>query len=61
MGLPEEIEDAFGEAVAQGGVRLLATDRDDVVWVAGLAATDGTLSTRSASARAIPLFIHLGD
>ena len=46
MGLREEIEDAFGDAVAQGGVRLLAIDGDDKVWVAGLAATDGTLEVR---------------
>ena len=46
MGLREEIEAAFGEAAAQGGVRVLAIDGDEEVWVGGLAATDGTLEVR---------------
>ena len=46
MGLREEIEAAFGEAAAEGGVRVLAIDGDDEVWVAGLGATDGTLEVR---------------
>jgi hypothetical protein len=46
MGLREAIEAAFGEAAAEGGVRVLAVDGDDKVWVAGLAATDGTLEVR---------------
>jgi hypothetical protein len=46
MGLREEIEAAFGEAAAEGGVRLLSIDGDDEVWVAGLGATDGTLEVR---------------
>jgi hypothetical protein len=46
MGLREEIEAAFGEAASEGGVRVLAIDGDDEVWVAGLGATDGTLEVR---------------
>jgi hypothetical protein len=46
MGLREEIEAAFGEAAAEGGVRVLAVDGDEKVWVGGLAATDGTLEVR---------------
>jgi hypothetical protein len=46
VGLREEIEAAFGEAAAQGGVRVLAIDGDEEVWVGGLAATDGTLEVR---------------
>ena len=41
MGLREEIEAAFGEAAAEGGMRQLAIDGDDDVWVAALGATDG--------------------
>jgi hypothetical protein len=43
VGLREDIEAAFGEAAAEGGVRLLAVDGDDEVWVAGLGATDEPL------------------
>src|SRR4051794_25002510 len=46
MGLREEIEAAFDEAAAEGGVRLLSIDGDEKVWVAGLVATDGTLEVR---------------
>src|SRR3954469_13715897 len=46
MGLREQIEAAFGEAAAEGGVRVLAIDGDEKVWVGGLAATDGTLEVR---------------
>src|SRR4051812_20551620 len=46
MGLREEIEAAFGEAAAEDGVRVLAVDGDEKVWVGGLAATDGTLEVR---------------
>jgi hypothetical protein len=46
MGLREEIEAAFGDAAAEGGVRILAIDGDEKVWVGGLAATDGTLEVR---------------
>ena len=46
MGLREEIEAALGEAAADGGVRQLAIDGDEKVWVAGLVATDGTLEVR---------------
>ena len=43
MGLREEIEAAFSEAAAEGGVRALSIDGDDKVWVAGLGASDGSL------------------
>jgi hypothetical protein len=46
MGLREEIEAAFGEAAAEGGVRTLSIDGDEEVWVAGVTATDGTLEVR---------------
>ena len=46
MGLREQIEAAFSEAAAEGGVRVLSIDGDDEVWVAGLGATDGTLEVR---------------
>jgi hypothetical protein len=46
MGLREEIEAAFAEAAAEGGVRQLSVDGDEEVWVAGVAATDGTLEVR---------------
>jgi hypothetical protein len=46
MGLREEIEAAFAEAAANGGVRQLSIDGDEEVWVAGVAATDGTLEVR---------------
>ena len=46
MGLREEIEAALAEAAAEGGVRQLAVDGDQEVWVAGVAATDGTLEVR---------------
>jgi hypothetical protein len=46
MGLREEIEAAFGEVAAEGGVRVLSIDGDEKVWVAGLVATDGTLEVR---------------
>jgi hypothetical protein len=46
MGLREEIEAALGEAAADGGVRQLAIDGDEEVWVAGVGATDGTLEVR---------------
>lgn len=46
MGLREVIEAAFGEAAAEGGVRVLSVDGDDDVWVAGLAGIDGSLEVR---------------
>jgi hypothetical protein len=46
MGLREEIDAAFVEAAADRGVRVLAIDGDEEVWVAGVAATDGTLEVR---------------
>ena len=46
MGLREQIEAAFSEAAAEGGVRALSIDGDDKVWVAGLGATDGSLEVR---------------
>jgi hypothetical protein len=46
MGLREEIDAALAEAAAEGGVRQLAVDGDEEVWVAGVAATDGTLEVR---------------
>jgi hypothetical protein len=46
MGLREEIEAAFGEAAADGGVRQLWIDGHEDVWVVGVAATDGTLEVR---------------
>jgi hypothetical protein len=57
MGLREQIAAALGEAAAEGGVRVLSNNGDDDVWVAGLAATDGTLEVRVGD----PLLIHLGD
>jgi hypothetical protein len=60
MGLREEIEAAFGEAAADGGVRLLAIEGDDQLWVGArssptrLSPSRGPRWTRSASARAIP-------
>jgi hypothetical protein len=51
MALREEIEAAFGQAAAEGGARVLAVDGDDKVWVAGLAATDGTLEVRVGDRR----------
>jgi hypothetical protein len=48
MGLREEIEAAFGEAAADGGVRVLSIDGDDEVWAAGLGATDGAAAAVSA-------------
>jgi hypothetical protein len=46
MGLREQIEAALGEVAAEGSVRVLSINGDDDVWVAGLAATDGTLEVR---------------
>jgi hypothetical protein len=46
MGLREEIEAALATAAAEGGVRQLAIDGDEEVWVAGLGVTDGTLELR---------------
>jgi hypothetical protein len=46
MGLRQEVEAAFSEAAAEGAVRQLAIDGDEEVWVAGVAATDGTLEVR---------------
>jgi hypothetical protein len=61
MGLREEIEAAFGEAAADGGVRVLAVDDDEEVWVGGLAArwpsrsaARRTWSRRSTRSRAKP-------
>jgi hypothetical protein len=42
----DEIEGALGAVSAEGGVRQLAIDGDEKVWVAGVAATDGTLEVR---------------
>jgi hypothetical protein len=55
MGRWEEIEAAFGEAAAEGGVRQLSIDGDEEVWVAGVAATDGALGGAHDA-----LVIHLG-
>jgi hypothetical protein len=46
MGLREEIEAALAEAAAEAGVRQLAIDGDEEVWVAGLGASDRTLEVR---------------
>ncbi len=46
MALREEIEAALAEAAAERGVRQLAIDGDEEVWVAGVAATDGDLEVR---------------
>jgi hypothetical protein len=48
VGLREDIEAALGDAAAEGGVRQLAIDGDEKVWVAGVGATDGTLEVRVA-------------
>ena len=46
MGLREEIEAALAAAATDGGVQHLSIDGDENVWVAGLAASDGTLEVR---------------
>jgi len=46
MGLREEIEAALAAAAADG-VQQLSIDGDEEVWVAGAAATDGTLEVRT--------------
>jgi hypothetical protein len=45
----DEIEAALGAVSAEGGVRQLGIDGDEKVWVAGLAATNGTLEVRWAT------------
>jgi len=49
MGLREEIEAALAAAAADGGVQQLSIDGDEEVWVAGAAATDGTLEVRTGA------------